>query len=216
MKFFSVGAIALALGIFNAGHAHAANLLTNGSFEAGTYSFGGDGGQDLASGSTTITGWTVVTNHVAPITTPNSFSVTAQDGDVSLDLQGYADGSPYGGVQQLLATIPGQDYELSFYIGVQNSVSIATGPASVTASAGSTSQDFTNTIATAGQQWQQFTLPFTATGASTIITLSGLSTTGGSYIGLENVVVTAVPEPASLSLVGVSAIAMLTRRRRSD
>jgi hypothetical protein len=51
-----VGIIVLSL---HGSSAWAANLLANGSFEAGTYSFGGDGAQDLPPGSATITGWTV-------------------------------------------------------------------------------------------------------------------------------------------------------------
>src|SRR5438876_901421 len=79
-----------------------ADLLANGSFDTGTYVFGGDGGADLAPGSTAITGWTVVTNHVAPLKAGNVYGIIPQgcNGQVSLDLQGYSDGSPYGGVSQ--------------------------------------------------------------------------------------------------------------------
>ena len=179
----NVGIIGLSL---QGSSAWAANLLTNGSFDAGTYSFGGDGAQDLAPGSTTITGWTVITNDVAPIEASNSYSIVPEDGNVSLDLQGYTDGSPYGGVQQTIATQVGAQYQMKFWVGVQNDVSIGVGPASVTAIAGSTSQSFTNNLAGPGNQWQQFSMNFAATSLTTTISLSGLSTAGGAYIGLDN------------------------------
>jgi hypothetical protein len=160
--------------------------LTNGSFDVGTYSFGGDGAQDLAPGSTTITGWTVITNDVAPIEASNIYSIVPEDGNVLLDLQGYTNGSPYGGVQQTIATQPGAQYQMKFWIGVQNDVPIGVGPASVTAVAGSTSQSFTNNLAGPANQWQQFTMNFAATSLTTTISLSGLSTAGGAYIGLDN------------------------------
>jgi hypothetical protein len=135
----SAGVIVLSL---HGSSAWAVNLLANGSFEAGTYSFGGDGAQNLAPGSTTITGWTVTTNNVAPIQATNAYSIVPEDGNVSLDLQGYTDSSPYGGVQQTIATVSGAQYQLKFWIGVQNDIGIAVGPASVTATAGSTAQNF--------------------------------------------------------------------------
>ncbi len=199
-----------------------ANLLVNGSFEAGTYTFGSDGAVDLGVGSTAITGWTVVTNNVAPAGAGNIYGLTAEDGNVSLDLQSYSDGFPYGGVQQSVATIIGHSYELSFYVGVQNTTSNSVGPASVSASAkagngsATTSNSFTNSLTGAGEQWKQFALDFTAADTTTIITISGLSTQGGAYIGLDNVslVETAAPEPASLALLSLAAPVLLKRRRR--
>jgi hypothetical protein len=191
-------------------------FLANGSFEAGTYSHGGDGAQDLPPGSTSITGWTVITNHFAPIQASNIYSVVPQDGNVLLDLQGYTDSSPYGGVQQTIATLPGAQYQLKFWIGVQNDISYAVGPASVTAIAGSTSQNFTNSLAGAGNQWQQFTMNFAATNLTTTISLSGLTTLGGAYLGLDNADVELVaPEPASLTLAFVAAAVLCLRRRVS-
>jgi autotransporter-associated beta strand protein len=179
----SVGIIVLS---HHGSSAWAANLLANGSFDAGTYSFGGDGAQDLPPGSTTTTGWTVITNHVAPIQASNIYSIVPEDGNVSLDLQGYTDSSPYGEVQQTIATLPGAQYQLKFWIGVQNDLSYAVGPASITAIAGSTSQSFTNSLTGPGNQWQQFTMNFAASNLATTISLSGLTTQGGDYIGLDN------------------------------
>jgi len=193
-----------------------ADLLVNGSFENGTYTFGGDGGQDLPVGSTVISGWTVFANNVAPIQNANAFGVVAQNGNVSLDLQSYNDGIPYGGVQQAVATAVGQAYDLSFWIGVNNSVGIGVGPAAVTASAtGNAPLVLANTSTATGQQWQQVDYPFVATSTSTTVGLQGQLTTGGAYIGLDNAMLIAVPEPvgAALALAMVGA-PMLRRRRR--
>jgi hypothetical protein len=194
-----------------------ANLLTNGSFDSGTYSFGGDGAVDLPAGSTAITGWTVTTNDVAPISSSNVYSIVPEDGTVSLDLQSYTDASPYGAVQQTISTTAGSSYLLTFWIGVQNSIGYAAGPASVTASADGTSQLFSNTLSGANNQWQQFSLPFTASSGSTLITLAGTATAGGAYIGLDNADVepTSTPEPASLSLLALATLPLAMRRRRS-
>lgn len=191
--------------------------LLNGSFESGTYTFGGDGAATIYTGSTAITGWTVFHSNVSPISNANTFPIIAQDGTVCLDLTGSTDSWPYGGVQQTITTIPSHAYDLTFWIGVDNSGSIANGPAAITASADSTSQDFTNTLTDLGNQWQQFTLPFTASSNSTLISLVGQSTAGGGYIGLDNVAVTdlTVPEPASLSLLVLGTAALLTRRRKA-
>jgi hypothetical protein len=89
------------------------------------------------------------------------------------------------------------------------------GPASLLATAGGTSQTFTNTLTGTGQQWQQFTLHFTATGAITPISFQGISTAGGAYLGLDNVsIVDAIPEPASLSLLMLTLPALLRRSTR--
>ncbi len=183
------GILALAIGP----SVWAATLVANGSFESGSFTFGGDGGADLAPSSTAISGWTIFTNHIAPLRTGNAYGIVAEEGDVSLDLQGYSDSSPFGGLQQTINTVAGEGYELSFWVGVDNDSSIAVGPATVTAIAGSASQQFTNTLTGQGNQWEQFQLDFTAAGSSTVISLVGTSTAGGAYIGLDNVVVVAVP-----------------------
>lgn len=185
--------VSVAVGILlHVAAANATNLLINGSFESGTYTFGGDGAQSVYPGESTITGWSIITKSIAPILYPNSYSIVPEDGTISLDMQGYYESFPYGGVQQTIATQAGNQYRLSFWIGVQNDLGIAIGPASVIATAGTTSQQFTNTLTGAGNQWQQFTMDFTAAGALTTISLSGQSTQGGAYIGLDNAVLEAL------------------------
>src|SRR5215470_919203 len=94
-----------------------ANMLTNGSFELGAFVNQGNATMVLNVGSTSITGWTVVTDQLAWIDTGNPFGLSAQDGNRFLDFTAYPAGAPFGGISQSLATIPGQQYELSFDLG---------------------------------------------------------------------------------------------------
>jgi hypothetical protein len=199
------------------------NIVTNGSFESGSYTFGADGGVDLPAGSTAITGWTVVTNDVAALGPANIYPILAKDGGTSLDLQGYTDSAPYGGVSQTLDTISGHTYDVTFWIGVQNGLSYAVGPAAISVSAASTpAQTFTNTSTLAGEQWEKFDYDFTATAASTLLTFEGQSTAGGAYIGLDNVDVedtataSSVPLPAAVWTGLPLMLAIVIVRRKNS
>lgn len=201
-------------------NANAANLVSNPSFELGTFVNRGDGFQILPLGSTAMTGWTVVNDSLAWGTVPNTAAgvnpITPLDGAFFLDLQG--DGlfsAPYGGVTQTVTTVSGQQYHLAFNLGTEESPgSPAThGPVSVLASAGSTSLPFTFNPGGTGTQWGEFGFDFTATGSSTPISIVGTATTGGAYIGLDLVSVTLVPEPSGYALAAVGFVGLLLARR---
>lgn len=207
---FAIGAAVL-----SAVPACAQNLITNGSFEQGNYSWNGSNGESLSTGSTAITGWTVIEAELAPIKNGDAYGMVAEDGDISLDLTGYHDSSPYGGVEQSLGTTIGQGYVLQFYVGVLNGGSIYQSPNSVDAIINSSDVGtFTNSSTASGQQWALETYRFTAASASTTIGLIGHSSGGGQYIGLDNVSLEAVPEPSGLVLAAGSILGLLGFRRR--
>jgi hypothetical protein len=189
-----------------------AAIVLNGSFEDIT-NFVADGNDtmSLASGSTTMTGWTVVNGALAWIGPTNPFSLTAQNGGYFLDLTGYHDDKPYGGFSQSIATTVNGKYALTFYLGSSAQYGL---PDSITATAGSASQTFTST-ATTNNAWQLETLLFTATGASTTISLVGNS--GSEYIGLDNVGVAAVPEASTwaMMILGFCGVGLMAYRRQS-
>jgi choice-of-anchor C domain-containing protein len=200
---------ALAAGLLFVAPARA-NILVNGSFEAGT-----DPGEFITApggDSATIAGWTVIGDSVDYI---GSFWA-AQDGVRSLDLNG----NNAGGVQQSFATTPGQLYQVTFALagnpdGLPNDKSLITSTVS-----GVNTFDFN--VVTAGSshanmQWITESFTFTANDAST--QLSFISTTTNSAFGpaLDNVVVETVPEPASMALLGLGFFGLIvaTRMRSS-
>jgi len=189
-----------------------ANLLTNGSFELGTLVNDGNHAQTFNPGPTNITGWAAVGRQVTWIDAGNPFFLTAQDGNRFLDLTAYITGAPFGGVTQSIATSPGQEYELSFYLG---SYTQRWGgpPVSILATAGGASQPFTVATTSTTSTWTPFSMLFTATSANTAITLTGAA--GVQYIGLDNVAVDAVPEPGAYAIVaaGLALLGLMSRRR---
>src|SRR5258708_3893516 len=135
--------VLLAVTVFDA----RADLLTNGSFENTGNTFVGDANkvEQVASGSTTIPGWTT-TNGVPTswIENGNPYGIPAFDGDFFLDLTNYANVGTYGGVTQSFATVTGTDYVATFYLGYGGASGSFAGPVSVTASAGDYSGTFTS------------------------------------------------------------------------
>ena len=205
--------------------AQAQNLLVNGSFEDGAFVNQGNQTMSLAPGSTLISGWTVLTDATAWINVGNPFGLAASDGGRFLDLTNYSAGAPFAGVSQTFATLAGATYTLSFDLGGSNAWGR---PDALIASAAGTLATFVTaapSVATPNNDWYEQSMTFTASGATTTLTLQG--STGFNYIGLDNVVVElvsgpgpgpdpvpAIPEPSTwaLTLAGLAAIAGAARR----
>jgi hypothetical protein len=194
------------------------NLITNGSFETPVVPVGGF--TNYLSGSTLITGWTVV-GPEASIVNGSYVSLgelfPAKDGVQWLDLTGDLSNAVEG-VQQTVTTTPGTSYTLSFWVGNVFQPGGAYGTTSTVnvrlgGIGGTLLGSFTNSSTTTGTQvWQQFSTSFTAAGTSTTLAFingdpASDNTNGLDLVDLE-VGSAAVPEPASLVLVG-SALALL-------
>lgn len=194
------------------GAAHA-NLLTNGSFEAGTFTPDANGVQHLALGSPgalPLQGWTLFVGDVFWVGTPNAYNISASEGALSMSL--YDPFRPLvrvGSVQQTVASTVGTRYTLSFDVGANANFARPTG---VQVQAAGQAADFYNVAS--GPDWQRFAWSFTAIDTTTVVYFAGLL--GDGYIGLDNAVlaVAAVPEPAPWLLLAAGLAAAAWRQRR--
>jgi choice-of-anchor C domain-containing protein len=190
------------------------NILTNGSFELGTY----PGGvfAELGAGATNITGWSIGGGGVDWI---GSYWQPA-DGARSLDLNRLSAGS----VSQTFSTVVGQQYEVSFYL----SGNPDGGPAlkTIEVAVNGNLQTFSYTTGTntrPNMLWAPASFTFFADG--TTETLTFLSTTTGfsgnaGFPGafgpaLDNVAVSAVPELSTwaMMLLGFAGVGLVAYRR---
>lgn len=197
-----------------------ANLVQNGSFEQGTQNPGTH--VTLYEGSTVITGWTVI-GGVTLYDDSDGESVdyigttwTASDGDRSLDLNGYYG---TGGVEQILSTMPGQAYTVTFDMAgnpdgdptLKTMDVLAIGSATQSQSY---SFDITGKTRSA-MGWAPMRFSFVADAPAT--TLRFVSTVTGDQDAwgpaLDNVNVVPVPGAVLLGMLGLSAAGIRLRKR---
>ena len=204
--------------------AEATTLITNGSFESPLVPVGSF--TNFASGSTGITGWTVVGPEASVVSgafISECCTFPAEDGNQWLDLTGDVSNTVEG-VQQTVATTTGTQYTLSFWVGnifdpggiygTTSTVDVRLGGLG-----GTLLGAFTNSSTTRGTQvWEQFTTSFTATGSSTTLDFLNADPGSDNSNGLDNVVLTVgatgIPEPGTLSLLGLGIIGLGLVRRR--
>ncbi len=191
-----------------------ANLLVDGSFEDAKDFVDNHGGDtmNLGVGSTTMKGWTVIGTtsgaELAWIGPTNPYNLTAEQGSYFLDLTAEFMSGPYGGVRQTFATVAGDKYKATFWLGSSPQYGLQDG---LTASAAGASKTFTSTNSGGENNlWQRETFDFTAKSTSTTLSLLGAS--GVNYTGLDNVsvtLVTAAAPNATPSVPELSTWAML-------
>jgi hypothetical protein len=199
-----------------------ANLVQNSGFETLAPTALGN---SQFNGSTAIPSWTVVASgnsqDVVLLANGNQYGVSTPYGTQFIDLTGLRDTTPYAGLTQSIPTVTGTNYLLTLSLGADQANGSFQGPVSVSASAGSTSQTFTFTpvAGSTGNVWPAFMMNFTASGTSTPLTITGASSGGGEYIGLDNVSVVA-PEPSQtaalgLGVLGLAGLALKAGRRKT-
>lgn len=189
--------------------------LVNGSFEQPIVPPGG--ASNFAGGSNGIPGWAVVgvdVDVVDSLFTFGNITFQAQSGNQWLDLAGRTSNSQTSGVNQNVSTVAGQLYEVSFYVGsATNGNSIFPSTVDLSIDGGGRTS-FTNPAApTTRLDWKLFTKQFTATGNTTNIAFFNGSGPNNFLSGLDNVAVTAVPEPSGIGLISVITGIALARRR---
>jgi hypothetical protein len=202
-----------------------ADSIVNGSFESPVVPAGNF--TNFASGSTGITGWTVIgaaggVSIVSGTFSQNGISFPAEAGTQWLDLTGDGTNSNEG-VQQTFATTAGTQYTVSFWVGnvfnpngifgTTSTVDILLGGAPLLTA--------TNANTTTGTQtWDQFTTTFTATGSTSTLAFINGDPGSDNSNGLDNVSVnptggpSPVPEPSTLLLLGSGSLAFFRMARK--
>jgi hypothetical protein len=178
--------------------AHAGNLLVNGGFETPIVPSGGY--TNFGTGSTAITGWTVVGPQVAVVSgefTEAAFSFPAKQGAQWVDLTGCCTNALQG-VQQTVSTMAGATYRLSFWVGNVAGAPFGSSSTVEVRIDGVSVGEFTNSIATQIQEWQPFLITFVADAASTTITFLNRDPSTETHNGLDNVSLGRVPTDLAL------------------
>lgn len=199
----------------------AANLIANGGFEQGTFSGGIFLAQQIQPGDSTLPNWTVSNGPVTWYTSgwnnnspqvplnprTGSFGVNLSDGTSNTVT-----------LSETINLLPFQEYQLSFWVG---NYSFNNGPAGLNVNI---TDGTSNTLllsealapVTNEHTWTRFAFNFIADGTSNTINFSEIN--GPSYIGLDDVSVTAVPEPATwaMMLLGFASVGFLAYRRRNQ
>jgi Protein of unknown function (DUF642) len=220
LSFVATAVSAIWLG----GSAHAANLVTNGSFEfpnivaTNSYAL-------YTTGSTAITGWTALgpANDSVQLTPDTYIGLKASDGQQWMDLTGIY-GYDKGLKSDATSTTIGSVYTVTFDVGNYLPFGASTLGVAIN---GGTELLFTNTslavTATNTMNWASFSFNWVATSSSASISFLGrangaLSNNAG--IGLDNVRfdLAPVPEPAAawLLLAGLPLLGIWQRRRSPD
>jgi len=206
--------------VASSGMASAVNVVKNGSFEDGKFVTNFQNVDTLNLGDTNLTNWTIINNKVAWIQGGAQFGLSAKDGQKFLDLTDYANVAPnLGGVAQILTTTASTAYTLSFWVGSSNVFNAASAPVIVLGVAG-INIILASTPNISPDFWQMHTLNFTTpigvAGQSTALSFLGLQ--GVSYVGLDNVSVTVVPEPGTMAMLfaGLAAVGTVVARKRKQ
>ena len=185
--------------------ASAANLVTNGSFEA-----------DSQAASTwsiypNLTGWT---GGAAGIELRHNVVGAAQDGVNFVEL----DTTRNSDMWQSIGTSLGQHYTLSFAYAPRSGVGSASNGIEVFWN-GATLGTFTGNGAGNGNAWEIHALEVTGAAAASTLMFRAVGTSDSLGGSLDTVSLTAaVPEPQTYAmlLAGLMAVGFVARRRRAD
>lgn len=199
---------------------HAANLVTNGSFEADPFT-GSGVGYLLGLNGNAVTGWFIpASDGVYPwgLQNVNTFSGgPAADGNQWLVLGEFNSGVEYTIQQTLTGLSPGASYKLRFAIASERDC-CSTAEVSFLNGSATAAQNFT--APNSGSFWTQWgynNLVFVASANSVTFQFKNVNlSSSGIDLGLDDVSVTGVvPEPSTGALLGLglAGLGLVGRRR---
>lgn len=185
----------------------APNLIVNGSFEANSINFTG-GFSTLAAGSNALTGWDITAGSVDLI---NTYWNPSQ-GHYSLDLSGETDGT----ISQSFATVVGQTYKVSFDMAGNPDDGDKVKYLQVGLSNLPIYEFDTTGRSHTNMGWTTKSFVFQAVTGQSTLHFTGLQESAYG-VALDNISVSAVPEPESFAmlLAGLGLIGASVRRKRN-
>lgn len=149
-----------------------------------------------------LTGWTCVADGGA--------CSTGTQGEPAIEgvsyFWGFDNARPAGVLEQILATATGGLYEISFVFNTNGPVP----PNALSISVG----DLGASLALVPGSWTTYTGTFTALSDSTALDFLFATEGGTGTVWIDNVVVSAVPEPSVLALLGLGLAGFAASRRR--
>ena len=184
-----------------------AQTVLNGSFEEPVVTSG-----YFLNVASSFSGWTLNYGDVDTVREFGGSGWAPQAGSQSLDLNGFNAGSI---TQNVGGFTVGNEYVLTYYY---NGTNVGGQKTSLTFLGGTTSLGATiETVATADNIWQERQIQFTALNPTVGITFASLNS-GNQGMAIDNVSITAVPEPHewAMMLAGLGLVGWAARRNRKQ
>jgi hypothetical protein len=212
---YLAGAFAVCTAVGTKTVAAGPNLLVNGSFELPAAGY-----LDVPGGSSTIPGWTTTLDGVeifshtllgpwAPGLNP---LVTIPDGVQAIDLPPVLR-TGGGGIQQSFVTVPGERYDVSFFLGTAM-YSDRDGTANITVTVDGQARSYALSTSSSDWDWKPFDFQFVASGASATIAFESFDDPATHFASVDGVSVTAAPDAGSSSALLLLSLGSLFAGRR--